>query len=82
MPALVLLALPFPLEPSRVPWEVVGEDELRATSEASTDIFIAPFPGAEPTLNAGTLFGTAPEGDFQLSARVTVGSARSSMPGC
>lgn len=73
MPALTLPALPFPLVPSRVPWEVVGEDELRATSQPRTDIFIAPFPGAEPTLDAGTLFGTAPEGDFQLSARVTVG---------
>lgn len=73
MSALTVPALPFPLDPTHVAWEVVGEDELRATSQAGTDIFASPVPGAEPTLNAGTLFGSAPEGDFQLSARITVG---------
>ncbi|GAA4525903.1 DUF1349 domain-containing protein [Brachybacterium paraconglomeratum] len=73
MSALMLPALPFPLDPTHVPFEVVGEDELRATSQPRTDIFAPPFPGAEPTLNAATLFGTAPEGDFQFSARITVG---------
>ena len=73
MSALNVPALPFPLDPLHVPFEVVGEDELRATSQAGTDIFASPVPGAEPTLNAGTLFGAAPEGDFQFSARITVG---------
>lgn len=73
MSALMLPALPFPLVPLHVPFEVVGENELRATSQARTDIFAPPLPGAEPTLTAGTLFGPAPDGDFQFSARITVG---------
>lgn len=51
-----------------------------------TDIFIDPANGlagagqnaglnAESMLNAATLLGDMPEGDFQLSARVTVGFA-------
>ena len=44
MSALMLPALPFPLDPLHVPFEVVGEDGLRATSQARTDIFAPPFP--------------------------------------
>jgi uncharacterized protein len=47
-----------------------------ATAAARTDIFIDPGASspldAESMLNAPTLLGVPPEGDFQFSARVTV----------
>jgi uncharacterized protein len=48
-----------------------------ATAGSRTDIFIDPGGrgtlDAESMLNAATLLGVPPAGDFQLSARVTVG---------
>src|SRR5258708_8925858 len=38
-------------------------------------MFIDPGADAEPTLNAVTLLGVPPDGDFQFSARVTVAFA-------
>jgi regulation of enolase protein 1 (concanavalin A-like superfamily) len=70
----------FPLVPSREAelWRV---DEVAGTVTVSaqphTDIFVDPADAgaavnAESMLNAATLLGQPPEGDFQLSARVTV----------
>jgi regulation of enolase protein 1 (concanavalin A-like superfamily) len=77
--------VPFALAPSSAsPWRV---DEAAGTVAVSaqprSDIFIDPGGGfadagagaalnAESMLNAPTLLGEVPEGDFQLSARVTV----------
>jgi regulation of enolase protein 1 (concanavalin A-like superfamily) len=73
MSALAVPPLPFTLVPSRVPWEIVGADGVRASAEPGTDIFVPPFPDQAAKLDAATLLGEAPQGDFQLSARVTVG---------
>jgi regulation of enolase protein 1 (concanavalin A-like superfamily) len=70
--------LPFALSPSsEKAWAV--EEETGAVTAAATprsDIFIAPDTDprieAAATLNAETLLGVPPEGDFQFSARVTV----------
>jgi uncharacterized protein len=65
--------LPFPLTPSQPGvWERRG-DAVVATAPARTDLYVDPG-GADPgsTLNAPTLLGRPPEGDFQLTARVTV----------
>jgi uncharacterized protein len=70
--------LPFPVVPSEPGnWSV--EEHLAAVvaaAPAHTDLYVNPAgasPGhAESTLNAPTLVGTPPTGDFQLSARVTV----------
>jgi uncharacterized protein len=80
--------VPFPLAPSSAElWRV---DEAAGTVTVSaqphTDIFIDPVNGsaaagadaalnAESMLNAATLLGDVPDGDFQLSVRVTVGFA-------
>jgi uncharacterized protein len=83
---LVVPGVPFPLVPSsaglcRVD-EAVGA--VTVSAQPHTDIFIDPGGGsadvgaavnAESMLNAVTLLGDVPEGDFQLSARVTVGFA-------
>jgi regulation of enolase protein 1 (concanavalin A-like superfamily) len=70
--------LPFPLVPSAGDhWRI---DERSGTvvgsAGARTDIFVDPGQGtiedAESALNAATLLGVAPAGDFQLSARVSV----------
>jgi uncharacterized protein len=49
---------------------------IRVTADPHSDIFIDPGAGstlnAESMLNAATLLGGPPTGDFQLSARVTV----------
>jgi uncharacterized protein len=76
--------VPFPLEPSSA--ELWRADEaagaIVVSAQPHTDIFIDSVSGsadpdtnAEPILNAATLLGDAPDGDFQLSARVTVGFA-------
>jgi regulation of enolase protein 1 (concanavalin A-like superfamily) len=70
--------LPFPLTPSHP--EVWRRDEhtgaVVAAAPAHTDFYINPggeeSADAESLLNAATLLGTPPDGDFQLSARVTV----------
>lgn len=65
-------ALPFPLVPSvDVPWDLRETGALAATGAAGTDIFVPPASG-DAKLDAATLLGEAPTGDFRLSARVTV----------
>jgi regulation of enolase protein 1 (concanavalin A-like superfamily) len=70
--------LPFTLSPS--PGGAWTIDEANATvtvtAAAHSDIFIDPGANsqlnAESMLNAATLLGVPPDGDFQFSARVTV----------
>ena len=73
--------LPFSLSPSpEAAWKI-SETPARVTVSAvpHSDIFIDPGTGtqlnAESMLNAATLLGVPPDGDFQFSARVTVGFA-------
>ena len=71
-------AVPFPLVPSPgSTWEVDEESALlRVTAPPRTDIFTDPSGGlsydSAAVLDAPTLLGTPPAGDFQLVARVTV----------
>lgn len=80
--------VPFPLAPSSAKlWRVdEAAGALTVSAQPHTDIFIDPASGstgagadtalnAQSMLNAATLLGGVPEGDFQLSARVTVGFA-------
>jgi regulation of enolase protein 1 (concanavalin A-like superfamily) len=78
--------VPFPLVPSSAQlWRVdEAAGAVTVSAQPRTDIFIDPCDGsagagtalnAESMLNAATLLGDTPEGDFQLSARVTVGFA-------
>ena len=83
--------MPFPLAPSSAGlWRVdEAAGAVTVTAQPRTDIFIDPGSGsagagtagagtalnAESMLNAATLLGDVPEGDFQLSARVTVSFA-------
>lgn len=76
---LVVPELPFPIAASHsAVWQ---RDErsgaVTATAPAHTDLYVSPggegSTDAASTLDAPTLLGTPPEGDFQLSARVTVG---------
>jgi regulation of enolase protein 1 (concanavalin A-like superfamily) len=80
--------VPFPLAPSSGGlWRVdEAAGAVTVPAQPRTDIFIDPVSGsagagasvalnAESTLNAATLLGDVPEGDFQFSARVTVGFA-------
>jgi regulation of enolase protein 1 (concanavalin A-like superfamily) len=77
--------VPFPLAPSSA--ELWRLDEaagaVTVSAQPRTDIFIDPGDGAagagagatlnaESMLNAATVLGAVPAGDFQLSARVTV----------
>jgi uncharacterized protein len=70
--------LPFPVTPSHP--GVWRRDQERAavvaTAPAKTDLYVNPggadSADAESMLNAATLLGLPPAGDFQLSARVTV----------
>ena len=70
--------LPFPTTAS--PAGVWHRDEqseaLVATAAGHTDLYVNPggadAADAESMLNAATLLGTPPAGDFQLSARVSV----------
>ena len=70
--------LPFTLSPhAEAAWTVAGDPAtVTGSAAARSDIFIDPETGAEPTaestLDAATLLGVPPAGDFQLSARVTV----------
>jgi regulation of enolase protein 1 (concanavalin A-like superfamily) len=70
--------VPFLLTPSfGEAWAVDGPSgTVAATAAPHSDIFIDPGAGstlnAESMLNAATLLGVPPTGDFQLSARVTV----------
>jgi hypothetical protein len=72
--------VPFPLVPSSADLWRVDEATLTVSAPPHTDIFVDPAGGntavnAESMLNAATLLGAVPEGDFQLSARVTVAFA-------
>ena len=75
---LELPELPYPTTPSHA--GVWRRDEhstaLVATAPAHTDLYVNPggedSADAESLLNAATLLGTPPVGDFQLSARVSV----------
>jgi hypothetical protein len=70
--------LPFTLSPSsEAAWTIVGTPAtVTARAAPHSDIFIDPGGGtrlnAESMLNAVTLLGCPPPGDFQFSARVTV----------
>jgi regulation of enolase protein 1 (concanavalin A-like superfamily) len=69
--------LPFPVtaSPPGV-WHGAGVGVVRAGAPARTDFYVNPggteSADAESMLNAATLLGVPPEGDFQLSAQVTV----------
>ena len=80
--------MPFPLVPSAAElWRVDdATGTVTVSAQPHTDIFIDPADGApgagentavnaESMLNAATLLGAPPQGDFQLSARVTVAFA-------
>jgi hypothetical protein len=72
--------VPFPLAPSPEGlWQVdEAAGVVTVPAQPHTDIFIDPAGGADAAVNAesmlsaATLLGDPPEGDFQLSARVTV----------
>jgi uncharacterized protein len=72
------LGIPFALSQSPgSQWSIDGEaGSLSAIAAPHSDIFIDPGEAvqlnAESLLNAATLLGVPPEGDFQFSARVTV----------
>ena len=76
--ALAVPELPFPVAPSQL--GVWRRDEqtgaLVGAAPAHTDLYINPgghdSADAASMLNAATLLGTPPAGDFLLSARVTV----------
>jgi regulation of enolase protein 1 (concanavalin A-like superfamily) len=74
----VVSELPFPVTSSQPDvWRRDGQSAaLVASAAARTDLYINPAgpesADAESTLNAATLLGTPPDGDFQLSARVSV----------
>jgi uncharacterized protein len=78
---LNIAGVPFPLSASPAgAWEFDQQSSrLVGTAAPGTDIFIDPGGAttldAESMLNAATLFGVPPEGDFQFSARVTVSFA-------
>lgn len=63
--------VPFPLSPVGA-WQLVETGTVTGTAAPHTDLFIDPGGSNQSTLNAATLLGVPPEGDFQFSARVTV----------
>lgn len=71
--------IPFPLAPSAADTWTFDETAgtVAAIAPPRTDIFIDPGGAstldADSMLNAATLLGVPPAGDFRLSARVTVG---------
>lgn len=76
--ALTVPDLPFSIAPSqRGVWSRDEKtDAVAASAPPKTDFYINPggesSGDAESMLNAATLIGTPPDGDFQFSARVTV----------
>jgi len=66
--------LPFTLSPSsEAAWTIAeAAATVTASAAARSDMFIDPGADAEPVLNAVTLLGVPPDGDFQFSARVAV----------
>ncbi len=72
---LYVSGIRFPLSPSLAgAWQFDEQaSAVIATAAARTDIFVDPGTlDAEPMLNAPTLLGVPPVGDFQFSARVAV----------
>ena len=76
--ALSVPEVPFPLSPSS-PGVWLRDEQtgaVVANAPSHTDLYINPggmhSGDAESMLNAATLLGTPPTGDFQLSARVAV----------
>ncbi|WP_394525583.1 DUF1349 domain-containing protein [Paenarthrobacter nicotinovorans] len=70
--SLSLPALPFHLSQAGATWRLDGGGRLLVWAPPATDIFVPPFKGERGVLNAPTLLGPAPNGNFQLAARVTV----------
>jgi regulation of enolase protein 1 (concanavalin A-like superfamily) len=75
--ALDLPGLPFPVTPSQPDvWRHDGDGTVVADAPGHTDLYVNPggsgSADAESLLNAATLLGLPPTGDFQLSARVSV----------
>jgi regulation of enolase protein 1 (concanavalin A-like superfamily) len=73
-------ALPFALSPTGDRWEFdATSGALTVKSPPESDIFIDPGAdgqlSSKTRLNAATLLGPLTDGDFQFSARVTVGFA-------
>ncbi len=64
--------LPFPLTPSSDDVWAVDATSVSATATPGSDVFVDPASGTA-TLNAVTLLGEPPAGDFGLAARVQVG---------
>jgi uncharacterized protein len=75
---LTLPQLPFPVSVSHPGvWRLDGAaDAVEAAAPAHTDFYINPggadSADAETMLNAATLLGVPPGGDFQFSARISV----------
>jgi regulation of enolase protein 1 (concanavalin A-like superfamily) len=76
--AMTVPGLPFTLSPSpEAAWKISEMPAvLTATATPHSDIFIDPGAdtqlNAESLVNAATMLGVPPNGDFQFSARVTV----------
>jgi uncharacterized protein len=69
--SLSVPGIPFALSPSSEwPWEVTA-GSVSTVARPRTDIFTDPN-GGEPTVDAVTLLGSPPDGDFVFSARVGV----------
>src|SRR5262245_8226477 len=68
--------VPFPLTPSAGSSWNIERESISITAAPHSDIFIDPRSGSQldaaPQLDAATLLGSPPTGDFQLRARVTV----------
>ena len=69
--------LPFPVTASHPGvWQPGADGTVRAEALAHTDLYVNPGGGdaadAESLLNAATLLGGPPAGDFRFSARLTV----------
>lgn len=77
--AVDIPGLPFPLVPSHGDVWHTGSPAVVGTAPPHTDLYVNPGGAAsgdaESMLNAATLLGVPPAGDFQFRARVTVGFA-------
>lgn len=74
---ITIPALPFPVTPGGdAEWRVRNESHLDTVASARTDYFVDPGYTAQKDeytrLNADTLLGQIPDGDFVFSARVSV----------
>jgi len=79
--AATIPGMPFPLAPSPgARWNIEGDPaRVMVLAGAHTDLFVDPRAStqfdAKTFLNAATLLGTPPDGDFQFSALVRVAFA-------